>query len=247
MNNTIMDNLQRAREEFEAALDNFLAALDKEHYPDSLRESMTAVLKAPGAPRGLPLFLQNLAQSRGVNFPSGLLVASECLLRAFLLLAQLQIENNSKIEKSVSSRLSKKYSQAQLLLTADTLFTWPVELTAGETVSDSRPLSLSLAEAFGINGCLAALDSTDASGAELMKLNPFMELIRALGISDIESNKGIRLTAQWLYCNELKHWFGRDAPADRALKELEVELSGLVGCEQPQARSMAELVSFLKD
>ncbi len=80
-----------------------------------------------------------------------------------------------------------------------------------------------------------------------MKLNPFMELIRALGISDIESNKGIRLAARWLYCNELKHWFGRDAPADRALKELEVELSGMVGCEQPQARSMAELVSFLKD
>ncbi len=69
MNNTIMDNLQRAREEFEAALDDFLAALDKEHYPDSLRESITAVLKAPGAPRGLPLFLQNLAQSRGGNFP----------------------------------------------------------------------------------------------------------------------------------------------------------------------------------
>lgn len=247
MNNTIIDNFKRTREEFEAALDNFLAALDKEHYPDSLCQSMTSVLKAPGAPRGLPLFLQILAQSRGSNLSSGLLVASESLLRAFLLLTQLEIENNSENDKSVWSRLSKKYSQAQLLLTADTLFTWPMELIAGETVSNSRPLSLALAETFGIKGCLAALDSAGSAPADLLELNPFTELIRALGISDIEINKGISSAAQWLYYNELKHWFGRAAPVDRALKELEVRLSGLVGCEQPQVQPLAELVSFIKD
>jgi hypothetical protein len=122
-----------------------------------------------------------------------------------------------------------------------------MELIAGETVSNSRPLSLALAETFGIKSCLAALDSAGSAPADLLELNPFTELIRALDISDIEINKGISSAAQWLYYNELKHWFGRAAPVDRALKELEVRLSGLIGCEQPQAQPLAELVSFIKD
>lgn len=239
-----IDKFQRTRGEFEVALDNFLAALDKEHYPDSLRESMAAVLKAPGAPRGLPLFLHNLDQSGGGDFSSSSLVACECFLRAFLLLAQLGTESNSEIRKSLLGRLYEKYSRAQLLLTADTFFTWPIELIAGETVSDSTPLLAALAEAFGIRGCLAALDNADSVQEGLLGLDPFTELILALGISDIESNKKISSAARWIYYNELKHWFGRAAPVEQALKEIEVDLSV---CAEPQVMGFAELISFLRD
>jgi len=247
MNNTVTDRFKRTRAEFEVALDNFLAALDREHYPDSLYGSMVAVLKTESAPRGLPLFLQHLAQCRGKDFSSGLLVACESLLRAFLLLALLQIENNSKINKSLSSRLRKKYPQAHLLLTADTLFTWPMELVAAENVSGSGPLSVALAGAFGINGCLTALDSAGGSFAALMKLNPFMDLVRTLGLSDIESDRGIRPAARWLYCNELEHWFGENELISRESDGLEPELAGLVDCDKPQVRTLGQLVSFLRE
>ena len=78
MKNTIIDKFQKARGEFETILENFLASLDKDHYPDSLRESMAAVLQAPGAPRGLPLLLQNLAGLSGCSFSSTFLIACEC-------------------------------------------------------------------------------------------------------------------------------------------------------------------------
>jgi len=240
-----LDKFKRAGEEFEASLDTLLDALDREHYPLSLLESISAVLKAPGAPRGLPLFLQTTALPAESEFSSRLPVACESMLRAFLLIAQLQIENPGRVEASLCSRLSRKYSRAQLLLTADTLFTWPLELVAAERVSAGGPLSAVLAETFGVNGCLAGLDSTEAGVAGLMELDPFTELGRALGISDIETSGAAGLAARWLYYNELAHWFGPDKLIGRRLEELEAGLSGQAGCGQPQARGMAELVSFL--
>ena len=245
MNNTITDKFKRAGEEFEASLDTLLDALDREHYPDSLLESTSAVLKAPGAPRGLPFFLQTTALPAESDFSSRLPVACESMLRAFLLIAQLQIENSGRVKASLCSRLSRKYSHAQLLLTADTLFTWPLELVAAERVSSGGPLSAVLAETFGMSGCMAGLDSTEASVAGLMELDPFTELVRALGMSDIETDGAAGLAARWLYYNELAHWFGPDKLIRRRLEELEAGLSGQAGCGHPQALSMVELVSFL--
>jgi hypothetical protein len=176
-----------------------------------------------------------------------LLVACEALLRAFLLVSQLEIEKKSQTGKSLADRFSKEYSRAQLLLTADTLFTWPLELVAAEKVSGLGPHSVALAQAFGINGCLAALDSAKAGISGLVKLNPFLELLRTLGISDTGSDREITPAAQWLYYNELKHWFGQDEIIGRQLKELEVRTSGLLSSDEPQVRNLAELVSFLKD
>jgi len=238
----------KARRVFEGKLEACLESLDRRHYPASLLESLSAVLLPPGAPRGLPLYVKTLTGDQGW-FPGNIPVALECLLRAFFLLAEMGFPGSGESGESLGRNLGARFSQAQLLLTADTLFTWPLELLAGEQGPDGLSLVNRLAQAMGPGGCLAELDCCPTGISGLLDLDPVHSLAAAAYGKILKEEKELGLVSRWIYLQELAGWFGLKNKVRRNQKEIERELCGKVEKEASGKRwgAFVELIGFLKD
>jgi len=207
---------------------------------------MAEVLKVEEAPRGLPLLVERLAGNEDSKPAGSLLVAAESLLRAFLLLAELGVEDSSGFEQSLGRKLGRKYSQAHLLLTADTLFTWPLELVAGELDPEGGSLSAALATAFGPRGSLAELEKASPDLKGLLGLDPVRALAEAASGSLVERGEVAHLAAKWIYLRELAGWLGFPRQVEEAAKNIEEKLTCAAGELSGELdRNLVDLVEFL--
>jgi hypothetical protein len=201
---------------FERALDESLAGLDREHYPESLLACMSAALKGGARLRGVPLLLSCLS---GTSEPdSRLRLAGESFLRAFLLTAWLAAPEAERAGDGLGRRLAARFSPAELLLTADTLFTWPFELLAGFEERDVSPAARA-ARALGAQGCLGELDAAGADLEGLPGLDPAGGLARALIGLETGLTGFARDLSRWIYCREAEDWFGGLPKVTKSLEQ----------------------------
>jgi len=246
MKKMLPEDLIAAR--FERALQSCLEALDRVHYPETLVNSLEAVLLArQGGSRGVPLLIETLTW--GEKRPSAnRLVASECMLRGFLLLAEAGLPETEVFEKSLGRKLGAEFSQAQLLLTADTLFTWALELTAGECDSSGKPLPGSLSFSMGIEGSLAGLDRARPTLAGLLDLDPVQGLAGSFSAREAGADRVFRLVSRWIFLSELSLWFGSQQIVSPEIGKIERKLDRVVGEGPSKGRTglLYELVLFLK-
>ena len=234
---------RQKRREFDKILPELLEGLDREHYPAPLREALFTALMVDEAQRGLPLLLGVISEPSRVQPSARVLAAFECCLRAYLLLAEIGHTGQGSATGGVGKKLGEKFTPAQVLLTADTLFTWPLELAAAECTLDGKPLSGEIAAALGAGGVLAALDRAGGSFDSLLGLEPVEFLCRAW------AGQGARVfrdAAHWVYLRELSGWFGAPPGIDRALGKLEEKIFFSRDAADPRQVKVAELITFLK-
>ena len=237
------ETFRQKRREIDTALAALLDGLDREHYPVQLIGLLAAALQTGQALRGLPLLLGVISGPTDRQPSIRALSAFECCLRAFLLTAELALEGQGRPAGGVGGKLGEKFTRAQVLLTADTLFTWPLELAAEESSLDGKPLSVELAAALGAGGGLAALDQAGGQFEGLLGLEPLDCLCRAWAG---QRAQGFRAAAKWVYLLELSRWFGNPPGMGRALGKLEEEMSVVKDINDPRKIAVAELILFLK-
>jgi len=249
MNGKSSESFAERRGSFEQALEKSLAALDSSHYPYSLLESMGLVLSAGRTPlRGLPLLVGCLAEDKKHKPRASVLVALESLLRGFLLLAEMGLEENCRPEKAAGRALEKKFSRAHLLLTADTLFTWPLELVAEKIDRTESPLVKEFSRLLGADGILRRLDSAGPDLEGLLTAAPVEALARAVLASGNYPAEAAA-AAGWVYLREFESWFAvRLSQVSAEIKRIENRLAQRArDASCPRAvKQVAALIRFLK-
>jgi len=196
------EGIDRRKDEFEKSLKTLFNSLDRNHYPGELLESLAAVLFPDSALRTLPLLLRAEKDRTGGGCE---LAAAEIVFRGFLLLAELGRDPSGRIETGLAARLAAKYSEAHLLLTADTLLTWAMELAArGETVSAKH-----LDRAFGMQGALGKLDEGGELIEILAAIDPFYALIADRPEKTGVPAEALESASRFAWLAELESWFAR--------------------------------------
>ncbi|MFC1614211.1 hypothetical protein ACFL5K_02825 [Gemmatimonadota bacterium] len=245
MNEKSFEQFTEQRRNFEQALEKSLAALDRSHYPESLLECMGRVLTPPNSLRGLPLLVECLA-SRKV--PSSLITGAEVFLRGLLLLADLELERSIRPDKSQSFNLGEKIPPAHLLLTVDTLFTWAIELAAGQADNNERSFAGVFSSFPGVDGILLGLDIAQPDLEGLLGVEPVSALAGAVLVGK-ELGEPAALAARWIYLRELESWFGISPGSSSAeMRDIEQRLNKmeLESSSPSVVKQLALLVRFLK-
>lgn len=178
-----------------------VAALDREHYPDSLIEIIEAVLLDQTSPRGLPLLAA--AINRTGPDAGERVQAAEVILQGLLMTAVLAVGKNPS--DGLAAGLAESYDSAHLLLAADTLLTWPFEFVdfAGFPADKSAELALAGRK---------SLDELAALGKgfrDMLDWQPLQGLLATLCPELAEDSGGpgdklIRLA----YLADLRRWLG---------------------------------------
>ena len=190
---------------FKGSLNQGLAekveALDRRHYPDSLIEILEAVLLDQTSPRGLPLLMAAINCS-GVDAgeePQ----AAEVLWQGLLLTAILAA--GKKPSDGLAAGLSYRFDTARLLLAADTLLTWPYEISACSGKGQSPVASL----ASSARQVLTELVSTGEGMSRLLNWNPLPVILTAgcPGKEPLELD-GVPELASAFYLADLVRWLG---------------------------------------
>jgi hypothetical protein len=248
MSEKSFEQFTEQRSDFELALEKSLAALDRSHYPESLLECMARVLETPDSLRGLPLLVECLASEQGRKVPSRLITGAEVCLRGLLLLADLELAQSLRPDKSQSFSLEKKFPPAHLLLTVDTLFTWAIELAAGQADNNGRPLAGIFSNFPGVDGTLLGLDIAKPDLEGLLRVEPVGALAGAVLVGEGLGEPAV-LAARWIYLRELESWFGVSPGSSSAEKrDIEQRLNRmeLESSSPSVVKQLALLVRFLK-
>jgi hypothetical protein len=249
MNDKSYEFFSKRRKSFERSLEKSLAALDRSHYPPSLLKSMELILNPPRKPvRGLPLLVECLAAEQGSNPRGQVPVAAEVLLRGFLLLAEMGLDRSCRPETALGQSLGKHFSQAHLLLTADTMLTWPMELVAGETDSAGGPLVGIFSRLLGADKVLDGLDSAQPDLEGLLSIQPVEALARAVTAGRDELGKVAVTAARWIYLREIESWFGvRISSASHEMQMIENRLYEAAddSSSAPAMKQVSSLIGFL--
>ena len=249
MNEKSYEFFTECRQSFERTLANSLAALEGGHYPPSLLKSLELILDAPGRPmRGLPLLAKCLVAEKECKPREQVLVAVEALLRGFLLLAEMGLEQSCRPETAVARSLEKDFSQAHLLLSADTLFTWPLELVAGETDKAGNSLVENFSGLLGAGGVLHGLDSARPDLEGLLEVEPVEALVRAMTAGRDKLEKPEAMAARWIYLRELESWFGVTlSSVSLEMQRIEKRLDEAArnSSSEPAVKQVAALIRFL--
>jgi hypothetical protein len=147
------------KESLNQGLAETVAALDREHYPDSLLEIIEAVLLDRSCLRGLPLLA--FAINRPGTDAEHCYQSAEIIWQGMLLTALLAVEEDDPADGLVAG-LVQGYDKAHLLLAADTLLTLPFEFCTEESGTGRA----------GRLACCArkVLESVDGLGGELTGL-----------------------------------------------------------------------------
>lgn len=249
MNDKSYEFFSKRRRSFERSLEKSLAALDCSHYPPSLLKSMELILNPPRKPvRGLPLLVECLAAEQESKPRERVLVAVEVLLRGFLLLAEKGLDRSCRPETALGRSLGKDFSRAHLLLTADTLLTWPLELVAGETDSAGRSLVEIFSRLLGADEVLHRLDSARPDLEGLLSIEPVEALARAVTAGWSKSGKVAVMAAGWIYVREIESWFGvKLSSVSHEMQMIENRLDEAANdfSSPPVMKMVAALISFL--
>ena len=212
------DRIDSRRDEFDHLLAGLVDALDREHYPAGLMDSMRETLFPPGALRTLPLLLQS-GKSRIDGDCE--LAAAEVVFRGFLLIAELGEPRQNRIGTGLATSLAKKYTEAHLLLTADTLLTWAMELAAAHGTAGGLRLAAGLAGGFGAEGALGELEAKEDLIETLAGINPFYMLAGDMTGSVSERGDTLEKAAALAWLAELQSWFGGSGELKNRIGEME--------------------------
>ncbi len=229
---------------FEEELRGRLQALDPEEYPQVLRECLREVLLAgaEGARprRGVPLLLAAAGSPEPPEM--GALVAAECLLRGYLMLAELSLPPEERPAAGLVARLGQRFAEAQLLLTVDTLFTWPLELLAEDQAGADAVRRM--AEA--LRGALDELDRAPATAGGLAEVEPVGALVRGAGAKK-ELSPALEEFSRWIWLLELADWLGGEGLREPITESRAHTLDLLRGCEaiDPTAPGLMLLAGVL--
>ena len=249
MNDKSYEFFSKRLKSFEQSLEKSLAALDRSHYPPSLLKSMELILNPPRKPvRGLPLLVECLAAEQGSKPRGQVLVAAEVLLRGFLLLAEMGLDRSCRPETALGQSLGKHFSQAHLLLTADTMLTWPMELVAGETDSSGRSLVEVFSRMLGADKVLHRLDSAPPELEGLLSIEPVEALARAVTAGRDKLGKVAVMAARWIYLREIESWFAvRISSASHEMQMIENRLDKAAddSSSAPAMKQVSSLIGFL--
>ena len=249
MNDKSYEFFSKRRRSFERSLGKYLAALDCSHYPPSLLKSMELILNPPRkSVRGLPLLVECLAAEQETNPREQVLVAVEVLLRGFLLLAEMGLDRSCRPETALGRSLGKDFSQAHLLLTADTLLTWPMELVAGETGSAEQSLVEVFSRLLGADEVLHRLDSAQPDLEGLLSIEPVEALARAVTAGWGKLEKVAGTAARWIYVREIESWFGvtlSSVSHEMQVIENRLDEAANDSSSPPAMKQVAALIGFL--
>jgi hypothetical protein len=188
------------KESLNQGLAETVAALDREHYPESLLEIIEAVLLDLSCRRGLPL-LAFAINGAGADAEQ-CYQSAEIVWQGMLLTALLTAEDDPT--DGLVAGLAQGYDTAHLLLAADTLLTLPFEFCTGkgDTVKAGQ-----------LAGCARrALENFDELGEEQSGLDGWRplgflltELCPAASQSLLSKNSGLIDLA---YATDLIRWLG---------------------------------------
>lgn len=205
------------RESLNQGLAEKVAALDRNHYPDSLIEILEAALLDLSSPRGLPLLAAAVGES-GADAGDGF-QAAEVLWQGLLLTGLMAV--GKKPGDGLAAGLAYRFDSAHLLLAADTMLTWPFEFFAQDGETKWQPSTL----ASGSHAALTALVAVGNKFASLLDWNPLGAFLAAgCPGRDLEAVDGLAELLRAAYIADLARWLGSPSwiagAADRAYSAL---------------------------
>lgn len=198
------------RQRLNRSIDGIVSGLDRGHYPRSLLDLLSQALLPPDALRALPLLALAVDRGRSLTPESCPLAAAEMFLRGYFLQAELLLTERDRPGGGLAAELRKRFTQAQILLAADTLFTLPFEILAGSPDNrDSDAVQL-FSDCFGPDGVLGRLDGAGESAAAFLTLDPLGPLaVAALG-GESPENGYVGDLCRLAWYREAGAWFGEN-------------------------------------